>query len=213
MIRVAIVDDHPLILSGIRQSIQGMPDANLIATWKNAQEVKDNYLLDKPDVMLLDLNLPDGDGIKLCKDLLALAPQARIIILTTFDQLAIVKSAMNAGASGYLLKTVSVDELHKAIQGVYQGLNYLQEELKAQLADAALGKQKVHQDFRPQLTKREKEVLRLIADEFTSTEIAEKLFLSVKTIETHRANLMHKLQARNSAGLIKVALDKGLLDR
>lgn len=213
MIRVAIVDDHPLILSGIRESIQGMSDANLIATWKNAQEVKDNYLLDKPDVMLLDLNLPDGDGIELCKELLKQDPQARIIILTTFDQLAIVKSAMNAGASGYLLKTVSVDELHKAIREVHQGLNYLQEELKAQLADAALGRQKEHQVFRPQLTKREKEVLRLIADEFTSAEIAEKLFLSVKTIETHRANLMHKLQARNSAGLIKVALDKGLLDR
>lgn len=211
MISVAITDDHPLILNGIAGIIKQEDGMSLVGTYLTASALAEGLAVEIPDVLLLDINLPDGNGMDLCKIYSKQYPSMRIIALTTFSQALIVKGMIQNGAVGYLLKNAPAHELLLAINKVHSGEQYLQEEVKQVLLSAALGESK-KSSFIPKLTRREKEVLALIVDQMTTAEIAEQLFVSPKTVESHRLHLIQKLGVRNTAGLVKEALMKGLLD-
>jgi len=208
--KIAITDDHEMILNGIDSLLDNYPDILIIGKYSNAQETILALQKSLPDVLLLDINLPDINGIDLCKTLLKSYPHLKIIALSNFDETSFVKRILKNGASGYLLKNTNSEELLEAIQTVLRGEQYLQKDIQKKLLTRTIG-QTVSNGLKPNLTRREKEVLICISEELTIHETAEKLFISPKTVETHRMNLMSKLGARNSAGLIKIAMEKDLL--
>lgn len=208
--KIAITDDHVLVLKGIKAMLTDTAGIEVVGTYETAQQTLDCIQDDSPDILLLDINLPDVDGIELCKTLIKQQPDLKVLALTNFEQISFVKKMLGNGASGYLLKNTQKAELIEALKTVLEGGQYLQKKIEKKLLSHALGQRKTN-EFMPNLTRREQEVLEAIAEEFTTQEISEKLFISVKTVETHRMNLMSKLGARNSVGLIKTALKKGLI--
>jgi DNA-binding NarL/FixJ family response regulator len=209
MIKVAITDDHPVVIDGLRAMLETEAGFEIVACYRNAGETE-MYIGDShPDVLLLDINLPDKDGVQLCTELKKQWPAIRIIALTTFNQAAIVKNIMAKGADGYIVKSSNKAELIKALTTVVGGDEYLHPEiLKVLLADTL--HHRTSPGFIPKLTRREKEILKMIIDEMTTHEIADQLCLSPKTVESHRLNLIQKLGVRNTAGLVKIAIEKGL---
>lgn len=212
MINVAITDDHLLIINGIKDLIGRIEDVRLVDSFMTLGETRRGLENSIADVLLLDINLPDGDGIQFCKEITSVYPQLKVLALTTYSQNILVKNMMRNGAHGFLLKNTSVEELEQAIQIVFRGERYLQTDIKDALLQDSIGASAPKTTFRPTLTRREKEVLTLIMDEMTTQEIAEKLFLSPKTVETHRLNLLQKMGVRNTAGLVKEAINQGLLE-
>jgi len=208
--KLAITDDHVLVLNGIKAMLNDTPEVVVVGAYETAQETLKHVGKDGPDILLLDINLPDVDGIELCKTLVKKYPNLKILALTNFEEISFVKKMLNHGASGYLLKNTQKVELLEALKTVLSGEQYLQKKIERKLMNHALGQSRV-KEFIPNLTRREQEVLEAISEELTTNEISEKLFISVKTVETHRMNLMSKLGARNSVGLIKTALKKGLI--
>lgn len=211
MIRVGITDDHPLVISGVNALLRGMENIEVVGSWNSAAATRNGPNELNCEVLLLDLNLPDGDVIELCKELVARYPSMRILALSSYDLSPYIKRMMKHGASGYLLKNVSGVELKHAIEAVHAGGHYIQQALKDKLLSEQLGNPQTSNAFDLRLTRREKEILQLIAESHTTAEIASKLFISVKTVETHRSHLMEKLGAKNAIGLVKLAMDKGLI--
>lgn len=209
MIKVAVTDDHPMVLRGIETMLKNSTDISIIATYNSCNETYLGIKNEKPDILLLDINLPDCNGIEFCKTLNKVFPEIQVIALTNFNETAFVKNIIRNGAKGYLLKNADKHELEVAIRKVYRGEQYLQKSIQKKLLEETLGVTS-RQNFIPNLTRREKEVLKLIVEELTTQEIADKLFISVKTVETHRSHLIQKLDVRNSAGLVRIAIEKGL---
>ena len=209
-IKIAITDDHEMVLKGIETMLLGTPELEVVGTYKDSNETLENIDKDNPDVLLLDINLPDINGIDLCKKLVNKHPDLKIIALTNFDETSFVKRILNNGAHGYLLKNTHKIELIDAIKTVLSGEQYLQKDIQKKLLNQAIGKT-TSNSLNIKLTRREKEVLQAISEELTTLEISEKLFISPKTVETHRMNLMSKLGAKNSVGIIKIAMEKQLL--
>ncbi|AXT60380.1 DNA-binding response regulator [Aquimarina sp. AD10] len=209
MITVSILDDHTMVLKGLEIMLKDTTDIQLIATYTKGEELLTNIINMTPDVVLLDINLPDSNGIELCKAITKQYPDLAVIGLSNYNETGFIKNMMRNGAKGYLLKNTSKEELELAIKTVYSGKTYLPNNLKNQLLNESIGI--TTSSFIPKLTRREKEVLQLIAKEHTTEEIANTLFVTVKTIEAHRSNLIQKLGVRNTAGLVRVAFEKGLL--
>lgn len=203
MITILIVDDHPIVAEGIRKMIQDSSTAKIIGVAGTAKACLDFLRFDQPDVILLDINLPDISGIELCKKIKE-TYSSKILALTTFNERSCIVNMMKNGADGYVLKNSDGDEILEAISEVHKGNKYISDDASAVLKRTA-------QD-EILLTNREKEVLKLIADGFTNPEIGEKLFISPLTVDSHRKNLITKLGARNTASLIKIALEKGFFD-
>ena len=208
--KIAITDDHVMVLKGIETMLSGTPEIEVVGTYKDGIETIDKISKDKPDILLLDINLPDINGIDLCKQLLKKDPDLKIIALTSFEETSFVKRILNNGAHGYLLKNTDKLELLDAFKTVLSGEQYLQKNIQKNLLSQAVGNKKSN-SLIVNLTRREKEVLQAISEELTTQEISEKLFISPKTVETHRMNLMSKLGAKNSVGIIKIAIEKELL--
>lgn len=210
MITIAITDDHQMVIQGIQTMLHYEPDMVIRSKYNTVADTLEGLSQQQPDILLLDINLPDGNGIDLCKQLIGCYPKLKIIALSSFSEIAFVKRILGNGANGYLLKNTSKEELIEAFKTVLNGGQYLQSEIQKKLIQRSLGQKKTA-SFIPKLTRREKEVLTAISEELTTQEIADQLFISIKTVETHRMNLISKLGARNSVGLIKIALEKGLL--
>lgn len=210
MIRVAITDDHPIVVRGLQDVLDPIPDIVVIWTAGSAAETYAQLDQEVPDVLLLDVNLPDVQGTEVCGQVTEKYTGLKVLGLSSFDQSSYVKKMLEKGASGYLLKTVAGTELTKAIVTVHEGRKYMHGPIQEQLVREAMG----HTDTEtiPKLTRREKEVLALILEECTTSEIAKRLFISQSTAETHRLNLIQKLGVRNTAGLVKIALEHGLMD-
>ena len=202
-ISVFIVDDHYMVIEGIRSLLQNEKNIEWAGHAMNAASCLAFLKKQVPDVILMDINLPDRSGIDLCKEVKETYPSAFIIGLSTFNQQSFIQKMMDNGASGYVLKNATQEELIRAIETVIKGKTYLSEE-----ASHTLRKENGATIV---LTRREKEVLELIADGMTNNEIAQKLFISVTTVDTHRKNLLQKLEAKNTAALIKVAASRGYL--
>lgn len=210
MIEIAITDDHIIVIEGIRMMLKSNKEIVILQSFTNITDTFDG--LDKSvKVLLLDINLPDGNGITACKDLLQKFPNLRIIALTNFEDVSFIKQIIKNGAMGYLLKNTDKKELVNAIKTVLEGERYLTQNIQEMLLNESLGKAAPSSFFVPKLTSREKEILDLIIKEYTTEEIAEKIFISVKTVESHRSNLIQKLGVKNSAGLVRVAFEKGLI--
>jgi len=209
MIQIAITDDHELVMQGIESMLQ-KTDITVIGKYTDAATTLDALSSTQPDILLLDINLPDINGIDLCKQLVKLYPELKIIALSSHDDTSFVKRILRNGAHGYLLKNTGKEELLEAFDTVLSGEQYLQKNIQQKLLNQSLGTKK-RNTLKPKLTRREKEVLAAICEEHTTQEIAEQLFVSPKTVETHRMNLISKLGARNSVGLVKIAMELELL--
>jgi len=210
MIKIAITDDHYVVLKGIETLFEEEDSIKVISTHETAQSTLDALSIAQPDILFLDINLPDINGIVLTKTLVKLYPSLKIIALTNHEDVSFVKRMLDNGAYGYVLKNAHKDELLKAIEVVSNGEKYLQKAIEKKILNQSLGRTE-DRAFQPKLTRRETEVLQAIYEELTTQEISEKLFISPKTVEAHRMNIMSKLGAKNSVGIIKIAIEKQLL--
>lgn len=209
MIRIAITDDHTMVIEGIKNMLNSSKDVEILQSFENLNDTFEN-LDNSVEVLLLDINLPDGNGINACKELLLKHKDLKIIALTNFEDSIFIKQILKNGALGYLLKNTSKTELTEAIKSVMEGKRYLPKKISDILLNDSIGIQNSNY-FIPKLTIREKEVLKLIIEEYTTDEIANQLFVTPKTVEAHRSNLIQKLGVKNVAGLVRVAIEKGLI--
>jgi len=212
MINILIADDHQLLIDGIKATLAGIEDLKIVAEVYNGYQVLEK--LDsglQVDIILMDINMPKLDGLSCTKMVHKKYPEVRIIALSQYDEKRFVKQMVKNGASGYLLKDSGKDILVKAIRTVHGGENYFCERLSLRLINQELKMEDTKSLF-PKLTDREIEILRLIGRELSSQEIADKLFISFHTVESHRANLMSKAGVKNTAGLIRWATENDFLD-
>lgn len=206
MINVAIVDDQVIILNGLQKILAEAAHINVSALYNSGDELLEGLEKAQPDVLLLDIQMPGRSGIELAAIISKKYPAVKMIALTNVDVLTQMKQMLQKGCLGYLLKDVSPEILINAIETVNSGEQFLNENLKKQLLSSLSG-----QDDKQLITRREKEILKLILEENTNQDIANKLFLSLRTVENHRNNLLQKLNVKNTAGLVKVALQEGLV--
>ncbi|WP_412559958.1 response regulator [Winogradskyella sp. MIT101101] len=209
-IKVAITDDHEMVLQGIVSMLESTSELEFVGTYKNANETLSNIEHDNPDILLLDINLPDINGIDLSKQLLKRHEELKIIALTNFEDISFVRRMFKNGIHGYLLKNTDKLELINAMKTVLSGELFVQKDIQRKLLMPST-KKRTNNDLKTNLTRREQDVLVAISEELTTQEISEKLFISPKTVETHRMNIMSKLGAKNSVGIIKIAMESGLL--
>lgn len=207
MIRVFIVDDHPLVIEGIHSLLQNEKGIEWAGQAMNAQSCLGYFVNNIADVVLMDISMPGMDGVELCATMKEKYPGIFILGLSTFNQGLYIKKMMENGASGYILKNSSKEDLIKAIHTVYEGGIFFSGEAGQALQEY----QKSSMQELPALTAREKEILRLIAEGYTNPQIAEKIFLSSFTIDSHRKNLLAKLNVKNTASLIRLAVEKKLI--
>lgn len=214
MIQVFIVDDHKILIDAIQMHLDREEDIQCVGFATHGQEAIDTIPNLDVDVVLMDINLPDINGLECTKALKAIKPDLKIIALSSHLEISIVKKMLKSGASGYVSKSTNITQMDKAIRAVQNGEKFLDDKISNIYMDDLMGKkQKIKSSvFIPTLTKREKEVLSLIAEEFTTQEISEKLYISMNTVETHRKNLMNKFQVRNSIGLVKKAIELKLIE-
>jgi DNA-binding NarL/FixJ family response regulator len=199
-ISVFIVDDHFLIIEGIQSLLQNETAIKVIGHASNSVSCLNFLQQQQPDVILMDINLGTESGIDLCKTVKEKHPQVMILALSTFNQFSFIDKMIENGASGYLLKNAERSEITEAIKEAVKGGTYLSREVNETLKAMDEGS-----NDKPALTRREKEVLELIADGLNSQEIADKLFIGVSTIDTHRKNLLSKFDVKNTASLIRKA--------
>ncbi|MEP7256456.1 MAG: response regulator transcription factor [Ferruginibacter sp.] len=207
MIRVFIVDDHPVVIEGIHSLLQNEKDIAWMGEAMNAQSCLGFFVNNTTDVVLMDISMPGMDGVELCRVMKEKYPGIMILGLSTFNQGLYIKKMVENGASGYILKNSSKEELIKAIHAVHEGYIYFSGEVGMALQEY----QKISKAELPALTSREKEILELIAEGFTNPQIAEKIFLSPFTVDSHRKNILAKLGVKNTASLIRLAVEKKLI--
>lgn len=207
MIKVIIIDDHPIVLDGLKNLLSNRDDMMLAGSFDSGKEGLAAVLEQQPNVVLLDINLPDIDGAAICKQLRKQDKDIRIIALSVHNERMVIKNLLNSGANGYVLKNSAGEEIINAIHATLDGNNYLcrkTKEIMAQLNDNELSEI-------PKITRREKEILELVSQGLTSTLIAEKLYISLHTVESHRKNLIEKFDVATMTAVIKLATKYGLI--
>ena len=209
-VRILIVDDHAVVRTGLRLLLDAEEDFETVAEAGTARDAVFEARKHKPDVILMDVGLPDRSGIEVTVDVLKEAPDAQVLVLSMEDDPSYVREAFSVGASGYVLKEAADSELVTALRQVAAGEPYVHPALGARMA-AAEAEAAARADADP-LSEREREVLRLLALGHTNQEIAKMLFISVRTAETHRAHIMQKLRLTTRAELVRYALAHGLLE-
>lgn len=205
-IDVILCDDHPLILDALEKLINAQSDMRVLAKVSSVAALTAVLESGQNALVLLDFSLPDGDGLTISKKF---SKAFDIIGFTGIEDISVIKHFMKSGARGYLSKDADNDEILIAMRQVASGNDYLRPDIAMALATNQ--SVKPAGSYIPKLSMRELDVLRLIIDEFTTQEIADKLFISVNTVETHRNHLMQKLGAKNLAGMVRIALEKGLV--
>jgi two-component system response regulator NreC len=210
VIRIVVVDDHAVVRAGIRLLLEAEEDLEVVGDAGNTRDAIFEVRANKPDVVLLDVTMPDESGIEALPQLLHEAPDTKVLMLSMQDDPSYVRQAFASGASGYVLKEAADAEVVAAIREVAAGRNYVHPALGARMvaADAAAH---AAADADP-LSDREREVLRMLALGHTNQEIAKELYISVRTAETHRAHIMRKLQLSTRAELVRYAIDHGQLE-
>lgn len=212
-LNLLLIDDHQIIIDGLVALLSGDPSLGEIYRALSGEAAYAVLERETVDIALLDINLPNKNGFQICKELKRDYPDLRIIALTMHSESGFVAKMVKAGADGYLLKNTGKEELLLAIQTVAQDGQYFNQEITRSLIDGMRGHGKRRTSGVIQkLTRREREILRLIVDEHTSEEIAGKLFISASTVISHRKNLLAKLNAKNTAGLVKAAMEFRLLE-
>jgi len=202
--KILLVDDHSMVREGMKAILEKIDNIEIAGTAGNAFEAIALLKNIHADIAFIDINLPDVSGIELCAKINKEFPLTRMIALSTFQQRSYVTQMIGNGACGYLLKSADKEEISAAINAVKDGKMYFS-------AGITAANDREDEDEAPTLTKREKEIMQLIAEGMTSNEIANKLFLSIYTVDTHRKNLLTKFEVNNTALLIKVAAKFGIL--
>lgn len=206
-ITLAIVDDHPIVIEGLVKLLQNKNHIQVAGCFTAGAGVIDFIKTAKIDIVLLDISLPDVNGMDLCKEIKMTSPGTCVLVLSNHSERSIIMQVLQNGASGYLLKNASASELTGCINEALSGQITFSKEVKEIIARPSVNELKGI----PQLTKREKEILHLISEGITTAGIAEQLSVSPLTIETHRRNLLQKFEVKNVAALIKMAVQQGLI--
>ncbi|WP_445456717.1 response regulator [Flavobacterium sp. HNIBRBA15423] len=211
MTKIIIADDHNMFLEGLISLLRNVPDIVVVAKAANGKELIELLDENPADIVVLDISMPEMDGVEVTKIIRKKYPNLKILILSTHSNSQIIAKLIRLGANGYLLKNAEKDELLYAIKKINSGENYFSQEVTT-----------IHKEFESnlknnlssttELSNREKEILILIAKQLTAAEIAEKTFISLNTVNTHKRNLLSKLNVKNTAGLVKYAIELGLLD-
>jgi len=208
-IRVLIADDHAVVAEGLRHLVESEPDIEVVACVGDGREAVQQARDTQPDVVLMDLSMPELNGADATRAILERDPRCRVIVLSMYSQREYVRRALKAGAAGYVVKRSAAKEVVEAIRAVHAGQRYL----SPRVADVVLEDYTDEKQDDPlaRLSAREREVLQLLAEGRTGAQIAERLSLSQKTVETYRARLVEKLGIRDLAGLVRFAIQKGLV--
>lgn len=209
-ISVTITDDHPVVINGLEKILAEYSNIQICAVCTNEDSLMTSLKRRQPDVLLLDIQMPGRQGDELAQIISERYPKVNILAITNLSQPFHVRNMFLNGAHGYVLKTAAPDIIVKAIETVYKGEQYIDPALKDHTLHDML-KNKANSNNVPILTRREMEILELIANEITSKEIARKLFISFSAVENHRLNLLSKLGVRNSVGLVRKAIQLGLI--
>ncbi len=209
MINLCIVDDHQILLQGLKIMLESEKDIHVFGTYQSGEDLFE-AILDTIDVILLDINMPGLSGIEVCKKIKSKYSSIQVIALSMYNQPSYINRMIQAGASGYLLKNSGKKEIIKAISKVMAGETYFPRSIIDTLVNNLAGTKKEDVIFTP-LTRREKQILELISQEMTTQEIANHLHISLNTVESHRKNLLSKFNVRNSIGLVKKAMEKGII--
>jgi DNA-binding NarL/FixJ family response regulator len=214
MIRILLVEDHSMVRAGLRALLERANDINIVGEAANGQEAIDMAVELKPDVLVMDIMMPRLNGIQAAEQIRSMKLPVKILLLSMYSDEGLVHQALQSGVKGYVLKTSASEELLWAIRAVSRGETYLSTVISSIVVESALHPHNMQSDDPLNiLSPREKEILQLIAEEHTSGEIGKMLFISEKTVEKHRANLMEKLHVRNLAGLVRLAVKYGLIDK
>jgi DNA-binding NarL/FixJ family response regulator len=208
MIKVAVVEDHPIMVEGLKNILRNDPGITLMGDFGNGKTTMQALEKEQPDVILLDVNLPDVSGINLCKDIKKKYDDVKIIALSIHDEQPIIHSMLQNGASGYVLKNALGNEIIHAIYAIMEGEEYLCNGTREALKNADVELLKAI----PRITRREKEILQLIGKGLTTVQIAEQLFISTHTVESHRKNLMEKFGVNNTTSVVRLATEYKLLN-
>ena len=214
MIHLLLTDDHPVVTNGIKLLLQDVPDITCVGEARNGAEALKELGRSTIHVVMMDIEMPVMDGIKATEMIARQFPDVSVIAISIYADYPHVQSMIKAGAKGYLLKNCGKAELEQCIRKVHGGGTFFSDDLTDVLLAGMQGKfvkKEGSSQFLPTLSRREKEILKLIINELTTAEIAEKLFISVATVETHRHNMMSKLGVRNTAGLVRVAITHALI--
>jgi len=208
-IRILIADDHAVVAEGLKHLVEAQSDLEVVATVGDGREAVRVAKETEPDVVLMDLSMPELNGADAARAIIDQRPECRVIVLSMYAEREYVRRALKAGATGYVVKRSAAKELVEAIRAVHSGQRYLSPRVADVVIDdyAADGKA----DLLEKLSTREREVLQLLAEGRTGAEIAQRLVLSQKTVETYRARLVEKLGIRDVAGLVKFAIQRGLV--
>lgn len=211
MIKVLIADDHRIFVQGVSSLLNRSEDISVVGNAYNGEDVLEKLKSMDVDVVLMDITMPKMDGLTATKLIKEKFPNTKVLIFSMHQEEQYVKSLLEAGATGYILKSADYEELTSAIKKVATEAPYYSNEVVSNVMSSFGQKKEPVQGTVEQLTKREMEMVQLIAEEYTMTEIADKLFISEHTVRSHRKNILHKLGVRNTAGLIKYAFQHGLV--
>ena len=201
-IRILVADDHTAVRDGLTSILNAQSDLQVVAEAGTGRETVQRFRASAPDVVIVDLRMPDGDGIRTIAELIAINPAAKVLVLTTYDTEEDIFNALGAGARGYILKDTTREEIIDAVRQVHAGNRFLPPSIASRLADRVM---------RPSLTPRELDVLRLVCRGRTNKEIAVAMFVSEETIKSHMKGLFHKLGVHDRAEAVGIALQRGLL--
>ncbi len=215
-IRLLVVDDHPVVRAGLRTLLSAQPDMEVVGEAEDGITAITRSVELRPDIIVMDITMGDTNGIRATREIRKQLPESKVLVLTMHDSEEYLRQMLEAGATGYVLKQAVDSELAVAIRAVQRGEVYLYSSFtKVLLGDLAAGDKTSDGQLRDSydlLSQREREVLRLVALGYTNGQIADQLFLSVKTVETYRERVMSKLDLKSRAALVRYALGRGLLD-
>lgn len=207
--RVLLVDDQSIILDGLAALLQDDPEFNVVGVARSGEEAIASTMQHLPDVVVMDISMPPGmDGIEATARIKKAVPATRVLVLSMYHQREMVNEVLDAGADGYLLKNTGRVQFCEALRMVAGGLRYLAPEVQ-ELMNAPAPKNGKAPIETHGLSRREKEIIKMVVQERSTQEIADQLGLSTLTVETHRRNIMHKLDVRNMAGLVRYAMERG----
>lgn len=214
-IRIHLADDHQVLIDGLSNLLQTVSNFEVAGTSLDGTTVYDDVVKDLADVLILDISMPKKDGIVTLKEFKEKQLPCKVIILSSYDDLKIIKEVMKLGAKGYLTKNCAGENIIEAVEAVYQGQEYFSDAVREKIFNSFMDSPKLNHNViieNPILSPREIEIIILIALEYSGKEISEKLFISSHTVETHRKNIMKKLNIKSTIGLVKYALKNNLIN-
>lgn len=211
-IKIVICDDHHILLDGLKAMLQKQKDIDVVGLYEYGQDLLDNMDAIRPHVAIVDISMPNMNGQDLTLKIKEQRPEVHVIALSMFDDAGHIMEMIEAGVSGYLLKNVNDKELCEAIRTVNEGKLYFSSDVSEKITTMAIQQQKkLEQPEKPKLTERELEILKLISEEMSNAEIAQALFISERTVETHRKNMLRKTGNKTIVGLMKYAIEQQLI--